>query len=182
MAAWHVAQASFPGVLEEETRLCARADPAVGVAAFGSVCALVGQPERQLQHKHATTSAMMVRCLCRERRQSSSPTVPVSDDSESGETREVGRFKRAEIISRHTTTKTKGEQQQRQTLLGPADYSEARAPSLRLVLFWRDLINLELGFPCLPGGGSASREFAPRCPFFRCPSTRSPPFAALFFV
>jgi hypothetical protein len=137
MAAWHLAQASFPGVPEEEARLCAGADGIVGVAAFSSVCALLGQLERQLQHKNATTSAMMIRCLCRGRRRASSQTVPASGDSELGETREVGRFNRAEVISRHTTTKTRGEQQWHQTPLGPARYSRSSCVVVAFALLTR---------------------------------------------
>lgn len=118
MAAWHLAQASFPGVLEEGAWLSAAAGLIVEVAAFSSVCAVVGV-ERKPQHENVTTSEITIRRLCRRGGAPSLRKLPVSDDGESGKTREVERFNRAEIISRHTTTKTKGEQQERKTLLSP---------------------------------------------------------------
>jgi hypothetical protein len=152
MAAWHLAQASFPGVPEEEARLCAGADGIVGVAAFSSVCAVVGKLERQLPHKNATTSEMMIRCLCRGRRRASSETVPASGGSELRETREVGRFHRAEVISRHTTTKTTGEQRWRQAPLGPARYSSSSCVVAAFALVLTRFDEVGIGLSLLASG------------------------------
>ena len=100
MLAWHLAQASFPGMLDETEIFSAAEAPLVVDEACGAVCAQVGPLLRKLQNKSEMASQRMVWCFCLSRGswRALLQVAAVSDTGEFAGGRNAPRFNRAEVI------------------------------------------------------------------------------------